>query len=234
VACWNQVDRWDLGDVGTLDGGMNDQPEPAMVDGLSDAVQVAVGDRTECAMRATGQVVCWRYDKGSPDGGRQTYRGAAMPVGLSDAVQVMVSGTAVCARRRDGRVACVPCVDGAPVMTDEGEACVPGAAVAPVTVEGLAGVVQIAAAGRWGWAQDANGQVTKWWFHPGDVGPLRQVSSPFVGLAGAVQIATGPLQACALHADGTVACWGVVLGPDWKLNSCAIEEYAVPTPIAGL
>ena len=54
-------------------GTQTDAKTPVVVTGLADAVQLEAGELQTCAIRATGQVVCWGYN---PDG-RARRRNAA-------------------------------------------------------------------------------------------------------------------------------------------------------------
>lgn len=58
VACWGGNDYGQLG-LGTTDGSMVAISPVGDVLGLTDAIQVGVGESFACALRATGDVVCW-------------------------------------------------------------------------------------------------------------------------------------------------------------------------------
>ena len=80
---------------------------PQPVSGLTDAVKISLGGRFGCALRATGDVVCWGYIN---DIGAATLPPYTTPVtvaGVTDAVDIAAhtSGHA-CARRRTGEVLC--------------------------------------------------------------------------------------------------------------------------------
>src|SRR5207248_2030375 len=82
----------------------------APVRGLTDAIEVSVGQGTLCAVRRTGALVCW----GSANGGvlgesRRPDEYADTPVaidGIADAVHVSVGGSSACAILRSGAVLC--------------------------------------------------------------------------------------------------------------------------------
>ena len=63
VVCWGISHDGELGE-GTIGYVQYLTPGPE-VTGLTDAVQISIGDRHTCALRASGQVVCWgRNDSG--------------------------------------------------------------------------------------------------------------------------------------------------------------------------
>ena len=122
-ACAVRGDRsvWCWGDgtsqfLGAQPDASNASPRPGpiapfKVQGVSDVVQVALGDstnssQTACAVTTQGRVTCW----GAP--GDKTYRGVVdgtKPVdvgGITDAVRVSVGWLHACAVRKTGAVAC--------------------------------------------------------------------------------------------------------------------------------
>ena len=79
---------------------------PVRAAGVTDAVQVAAGDRSSCARRSDGSVWCWGA-KSYGQLGRDTGSGmpSAVP-GVHDAVDLQVEGNLSCVRRKDGSVLC--------------------------------------------------------------------------------------------------------------------------------
>ncbi|MCZ7685677.1 MAG: hypothetical protein M5U28_45620 [Sandaracinaceae bacterium] len=103
VACWGRNNAGQLGD-----GSETDASTPVMVPGLVDAVQVATGGATSCAIRSGGAVVCWGLNEGGQLGDGSTAN-SARPVtvsGIADAIQVRLGGLSTCALRSTGRVMC--------------------------------------------------------------------------------------------------------------------------------
>lgn len=93
-----------------------DSPEP--VEGLTDAVEVSVGEGHACARRATGQVVCWGHNAWGQLGDGVAAHEACGPIredcafgpvpvaGLSDAVAIAAGDEHSCAVRSTGAVVC--------------------------------------------------------------------------------------------------------------------------------
>ncbi|MDP3220735.1 MAG: hypothetical protein Q8S73_42000 [Deltaproteobacteria bacterium] len=167
--------------------------------GLTDAVDVAAGDLTSCAVRRGGRVVCWGDgssgqlgDGRSPDslqpcplGVKRGYCSIA-PVevaGLSDAVAVATNAQGSCARRANGRVSCWGF--GTPTVAE-----VPGVADATeVTMaRGSAAIVR------------ADGSLWR--------GTPALGVAVVAGLAGVRSAALGDLSSCVLLRTGAVQCWG--------------------------
>jgi alpha-tubulin suppressor-like RCC1 family protein len=84
VVCWGNDRFGQLGDEGEHDNCSDAVPEPCSyspveVSGLHDAVAISVGRQHSCALRATGDVVCWgRNDHGQLGNG--SFDGAPTPV----------------------------------------------------------------------------------------------------------------------------------------------------------
>ena len=65
VACWGKGGSGQLGNGNMADALTN----PVQVTGLTDAIEISVGDRVSCALREVGQVVCWGLGQGILPGG---------------------------------------------------------------------------------------------------------------------------------------------------------------------
>jgi alpha-tubulin suppressor-like RCC1 family protein len=80
--------------------------------GLADAIQVAAGDDHACALRRTGDVVCWgRAGDGQIGSGATTQADEKIPTptavkGVSKAVAVFTNAGRSCALIADGAVFC--------------------------------------------------------------------------------------------------------------------------------
>lgn len=79
---------------------------PTKVDGLSDAIDIAVGDGYACAVRENGHVLCLGSNEVGQlgDDTRLSRMTVADVVGLSDVVQVVAGASHTCARHRRGTV----------------------------------------------------------------------------------------------------------------------------------
>lgn len=104
VQCWGENLTGQLGN-GVADDGTT---IPTEVMGLDDAIDVAAGDGHTCAVRASGQVVCWG-DGVFGQLGNGVERGSMLPtdaLGVHDAVAVGAFTFHSCALRASGAVAC--------------------------------------------------------------------------------------------------------------------------------
>jgi alpha-tubulin suppressor-like RCC1 family protein len=63
VACWGLNGAGQLGSPFEPQENMVGRWDPVWVDGLSDAVRIAVGAKTTCALRRGGRVVCWGFNE---------------------------------------------------------------------------------------------------------------------------------------------------------------------------
>jgi alpha-tubulin suppressor-like RCC1 family protein len=76
--CWGWNDNGELGNGSTVGAPPS---APVAVVGISDAVQVAPGNHHACALRATGQVVCWgKNDHGQLGDGTLASHAVPLPV----------------------------------------------------------------------------------------------------------------------------------------------------------
>jgi alpha-tubulin suppressor-like RCC1 family protein len=106
VSCWGSNNTGQLGD-----GTREDRPTPVAVVGVSDALEIAVGNQHACALRKDGSVACWGRNEfgsvGDANMGPSTIRSSAVAaIGVADAVGLALGGTHSCARRRNGGILC--------------------------------------------------------------------------------------------------------------------------------
>ncbi|MEE9384658.1 MAG: hypothetical protein V3V08_14735 [Nannocystaceae bacterium] len=178
----------------------------------SRVIGLAAGVTHVCALRQSGQVMCWGSNDSAQLGdGSTTSRSRVGAVeGLVDAVEIVAGDGHTCARKRDGTVACWGANDFGQLGDGRGRA---GAYRAkPTGVAALRGVVALAAGGRHTCAITSS--KTFCW---GDnrVGQLgnrdRQVWLTPVAVraaTGVAQLVAGGAHTCARRRDGTVLCWG--------------------------
>ena len=107
IACWGDRGYGRLGDGG---GTAGNEASPVVVAGISDAAQVSAGYHHTCAVRATGDVLCWG-DRGhgrlGDGGGVAGNEETPVPLtGLSDVVQVSAGYWTTCAGTGSGAVHC--------------------------------------------------------------------------------------------------------------------------------
>ncbi|MCB9599482.1 MAG: hypothetical protein H6720_03845 [Sandaracinus sp.] len=201
VVCWgaNQFGQLGVGDTAPRD-------MPVVVPGLSDVVQLAVGDSSVCALQADGTVRCWG-DNFAGQIGDETLDQRASPTsvhGVDRAVELVASGYTFCARRYDDSVWCW----GGGTVGD-GSDFDRSRAVRVVA----SGARQLASGGDafnsaicarfdagwqcWGLHSTLGVEGSGW------------APEPFVAAAGVrVPVHADVPMGCAILDDATVACWG--------------------------
>ena len=122
VVCWGRGTHGQLGAGGPAPDTCGKEPcarSAVAVAGLVDARQVSVGLDQACAVRASGEVVCWGWGAVGQNGDGTTLdRDAPVPViGLGTVVSVRALHDRVCALRTGGELWCWgegAAVDGLP------------------------------------------------------------------------------------------------------------------------
>jgi alpha-tubulin suppressor-like RCC1 family protein len=230
VMCWGDNEEGQLGD-GTVSGG---SATPVEVQGVTDATQVAAGDRHSCAVLSNGRVECWGDNEegqlGDGGGGAGGYSPTPVEAKeLTDAIQVAVGNNHSCAVLSSGHVECWgDNEEGQLGYGRNPEGCEESADVcdeSPHEVSGINSATQIAAGGNDSCALLSSGHVECW---GGDrsgqlgdgaaLGPegcdgCRSATPVEVqGLGNATEIAVGAGEdggsACAVLSSGAVDCWG--------------------------
>lgn len=196
-----------------------------------DIIRVAAGEYYTCALRASGEVLCWG-DNTYGQLGDGTLEGHLTPrpvVGLGDAVQIEGQGSslngdeAICARRASGKLACWGVGawgqlgngldwDEQPVPCSAGVTCNP----VPSEVVGVTEAASVATSLGYACALRRDGSVWCWgWNAYGQLGDGtthdRLTAAPVVDpdhvLDHPVQLAV-ILISCVTLPTGRVACWG--------------------------
>jgi hypothetical protein len=221
VMCWGWNRAGQLGSGSSASFSMR----PELVARLEDAIHVCAGASYTCAVRRTGNVVCW---------GRGPGVDSALPTeipGIADAVQVTCSqGGSVeqrtCILQRQGSVLCIS--DASP--ENQG---------IPVRVSGLNDAVWISAGGGFTCATLAGGQVVCWGSNRGGViadgstwpsdSSVTTYTSPVAisGITETIQVACGWEHTCALLHTGTVYCWG--RPRYYQLGPMGSHSYELPS-----
>ncbi len=192
VFCWGSNRQ------GVLGAGLTDPyvTAPVRVGGLDDAIQIAAGRFSVCAVRRNGTVSCWGGNaNGQLGDGTRVDRRSPVPVaGLTGATQVAVGVTQSCARRTDGSLWCWG----------------PGVAARSGT---FGDAVEVSLSESHACARFSNGTVGC--VGHNDHGQLGVAPGPDAtslvmvpGITSATALASGSAHTCALLADGTVRCWG--------------------------
>ncbi|XXX80676.1 hypothetical protein WMF30_18125 [Sorangium sp. So ce134] len=194
VVCWGKSSGAPLLGV----EGVGQTAVPVAVTGIDDAVQVAASFRHSCALRATGEVVCW--------GALTTGGTAATPVrveGVEGAVEITAGWNHDCARLASGKVLCWGYNEQGALGDGTREP-----RSGPVEVLGLDDAVQVSAGRRWSCALRQGGKVVCWGTTPQEIG-IPEAVHVSAGVVG-----SGDDDACAALASGEIACWSSPGGRD--------------------
>ncbi len=212
-----------------------DDPAPSPASDPTQAVQVAVGSSSACAVLANGTVQCWGDNSYGQlgDGGRERRLVPGPVPGLTNVVEVDVGDAHACARQRDGAVWCWgQGSDGAlgigGTQNGRSPARVPG--VPPAQDIGTSGGNTCMVAvdgGVWCWGSNVFGESAQ-------PAGLRSVPVPVrvAALGPAAEVETGQNHSCARLRDGTVWCWGY--NSSGQLGDGTSEQRNAPVQVAGL
>lgn len=226
VQCWGNLEQF--AKLVDLPEGEREAAKATAVKDLSDIASLTLGMNHNCAVRKSGQIVCWGTGKsamGVQEWNREqtlqvmsedvsglageareryTFEPSAQAT-LTPAPSLAAGNEFVCALRPDGRIACFGGSGNGELGCGTTESRGAGN---PCIVSGISDAVQVSAALHQVCALRANGQVACW----GDLSRTRtSLPLPVSGLTDATQIAVGgtagAINACAVRADKTVACW---------------------------
>lgn len=234
VRASGQAECWGDNSYGRLgDGTTTDRLAPTPVLGLSDAKSISVGGNGQvCAIRESGQAVCWgaNYD-GQLGDGTTTDRLVPTPVsGLSDAKSISAGGDYPCAIRKSGQAVCW----GGNLWTLGGDN---EGSYVPVPIAGLSSVKAITSGSSFICAVLNTGQAVclgyGGWGRQGDGSNSdNTVATPVSGLSDAVSISSGYWYSCAIRTSGQVVCWG---DNRWgALGDGTFSNSNVPVAVPGL
>ena len=239
VRCWGPDTRGQNGD-----GDTEPSSGLVIVQGLSSASAVGVGDAHRCAVLADGGVTCWgandagQLGNGLPPpppgaGPAEALRGAnspaqsavPMPVeGIAEATAIAASSSATCVATSAGTVDCWGDLRG---LSQRAQ------------LTGVDGIVDLAfgLTGHGVHLLTSAGAVLTWsWPESHDEDPARVVPGPVI--PGAVELEGGDFHLCALTAAGEVACWGAniydVLGVSGEGTRRSDEPLRVDLPAPAL
>lgn len=241
VLCWGLDQDGQLGDGNFLDAEPYGVATAVAVPGVDDAIALAAGSGHTCALRPSGEVLCWGSGYYGQLGNGNFYNtteppglGTPVPVeNLDDAVAIAAGYNHNCAIRAGGQVVCW----GQGAYGQLGNGGLTNSAV-PVSAFGIADAVGIAAGLGHTCAVRETGDVMCWGL--GSNGQLGNGTTPFQspipgpvsGLSDAVAISCGYLHTCAVREGGTVACWGE--SPDGQLGAGPlVTESTTPVPVLG-
>ena len=227
------VDCWGLNADGQLGDGTTTGPQtcpglnlacsttPVGVSGITNAIAVADGYDSACALLSGGNVACWG-DNVYGELGDGTTVSSATPVsvsGISTAIAIAAGSGFACALLSGGTVDCWG--NGSPLPSSVGGI---NKATALAVGSGVACAV-LANGGIDCWGDNENGQY-------GNGTTTASVTPVAVsGIADARAVAIGVFASCALLSTGDIDCWGdnhnAQLGNGTTINS------TTPVPVTG-
>jgi alpha-tubulin suppressor-like RCC1 family protein len=107
VSCWGDNNFGQQGRGGDLNAN-DDQPTAAKVPGISDAVALTAGINHNCALRATGQILCWGANNEAQlgNGGSADTATPTATIGLNNIVSIVAASNNTCALSAQGQVFC--------------------------------------------------------------------------------------------------------------------------------
>lgn len=254
VWCWGLNDYRSVGRSATPpDKGspMNEVLPPTRVEGITDAVAIAVSDDLSCAVHKTKEVSCWGRveiveDEYVPD--------SEVPVkvpNLKGVVQLALAQSSAIALMEDGRVVVFGGgAEGQGILRAFSKETDPTVssyhdAVPPTYYPGLSDIVQVAAQYHTMCVLRRDGAVLCWGDnYSGELGTGKRNNVPVLqptlvpGVA-AQRLAVGTWNSCVETAAPDVVCWGEAndgaLGTDKKpahLPAKAGDPVILPAPLA--
>lgn len=215
VSCWGSDTKGQLGD-----GVVADPPTratPALVPGIENAVDIAVGPEFTCVLESLGGVQCWGDDTGGTLGDGIVAAPGQRPwpspvAGIPAATSISAGADFMCATSAGGNVWCWGW-DSFGQLGD-GVANASGRGT-PQQVVGVTDVVHVGTGayhvcatgtdGRvWCWGRDLYGELGR-----GYIGPSNNpVPTTVIGLDSARRVDGGAHHTCVLITAPGVACWG--------------------------
>lgn len=209
MLCWGNNSHGQLGN-----GARASSSRLVKVEGIRDAVELAVGSDFSCARLAAGSVSCWGNNEfGQLGDGRGTKPGALglRPVtvaGLRQPIQLGAGEFHVCALEQGGRVQCWGDGRDGQLGSDAQRMF-----AKPRAIESLGPVSRIASGASHVCALEQGGKVQCWGRNTeGELGDGKSGSRikpvTVAGLADAVDLASGHRHSCARTRAGQLWCWG--------------------------
>ncbi|UJR82039.1 RCC1 domain-containing protein [Sandaracinus amylolyticus] len=222
---------------------------PALVAGIDDAHELAVGERFGCVRHGDARVSCWGENLvGQLGRGFASQTEDAGPVpGIDDAEELVGGRDFACVRRRGGPIVCWGHIPVGPHrhgdvrglwrddrprswIRDETAAL---HAAAPRRVEGIDDASAVVATRHSTCALRRDGHVAcwggAWWGNNGDGTRINRARPVAVSdLDDAVELAATSNAVCARRRAGRVACWGRAIGASHD------EMHTTPVEVEGI
>lgn len=190
----------ELGPEPSVDGPPGTSIDESPID--DPVIEVSAGDQHTCALRASGQVICWgRNDHGQLGDGSTQVRESVVATPMSDAIAVSAGGSHSCAIDFAGQVWCWGELRlGADVFA-------PRDHLLPTRIDGVERAIELADGLRATCAIREDATVHCWGLTPTDGPPLDR-PTPLTSPAGIREASLGAFHWCALDDEGSVWCWG--------------------------
>lgn len=244
-----QVSCWGWNADGQLGNGASEvlSPTPVRVDGISDAVAVALGSEHSCALHATGEISCWGDNffgelgtgTAGPDERSLTPQKV---VGISDAVAVDTTIEHSCAVHETGTISCWGANSNGQLGNNSSESV-----SVPQQVIGIDDAVDVSVGAGFSCAVRQDGTVFCWGSNTlgalgnGEQDPFDPDSSfwgsmsplQVLGISDVVDISSGRWFTCALTEGGDAYCWGSNLYGELGAGIVSSTESA-PVQVAGI
>ncbi len=240
VWCWGNNRKKNNTQTGKLGTTGIDQTEvPTLVNGVSNAIKVAIGHNMACALSSAGTVQCWGYNRNGRLGDGQSTGNNQPPTevsGLSGITDIAPGAGGGCARRNDNTIWCW----GRYGRGNLGTCCGPQA----MQVQNMSDAIAVAAETGYGrngprCGLRQNGEVACW--GPASHGQLgggfafrSDFQSPVtVSLSGTATAVAGYVNGgCALMSDKTIQCWG--RNESGQVGDGTTFEHASPGVVTGI
>jgi alpha-tubulin suppressor-like RCC1 family protein len=234
VKCWGGNGEGQLGD-----GTTSNRTAPVDVSALpADISAVSAGWQHTCALRDTGEILCWGWNEYGQLGDGST-TGSPTPVGVlglpSAAVSVSAGGHHTCAILDTGSVVCW----GWNEYGQLGDGTTSNSPT-PVDVSGLsAGVEDVSLGSQHTCALLDTGGIKCWGFNwfgqvgDGTNGNNRLLPVDVFGLTSGVEtVITGWRHTCAILASGDMMCWG--RNESGMLGNGTTTDASSPVEVPGI
>jgi alpha-tubulin suppressor-like RCC1 family protein len=239
IQCWgtNYTGQLGLGGATGEHGGLPFSLTPNPVQGMANAIALAVGGFFTCAIVTDHTVQCWGRNQDGQLGNGDATIDTSVPgpvVGLGAVSAVSAGGYHVCATLPDNSVKCWGRNDDGQLGTGDWTR-----ATTPVAVKGLKLPPTAISAGGYHtcallpdgtvqcWGRNVYGQVGQ----PSTTGAFVTPTS-VPGIANAVALKSGFYHTCAILADNTTRCWG--MNAYGEIGDGSISDSAAPTQVAGV
>lgn len=208
VSCWGDDAGGALGQGEMENTAGRDRSGVRRVINLGDAIDLASGDGFACAVRKSGEVVCWGRNDSAQlgDGSKLASRATPSPIAnVEDAVAIAAAGASACAVRKNGAVLCWG-------VNDKGQLGRPAGPIQtrPLPIPKLDDAIDVTLGLEHGCALRRSGEVLCWGSDAegqlGDGAGSR--GGKVAQLGDATALDAGRAHTCALRRSGAVACWG--------------------------